>query len=288
MTALEMQFALLRNARKMIATGVVDGSIADKTDRDAVQLLPTAVPFSWSRDVAKAVWLASKTIPEDAILAQNLLPEGVHTAFWWFEDPLPIPMEHGQDIEGCETRTINGLLLCCDYAAKYLIVIDARMTDLGPMATGASAFPLGRTLREVLNGARLDPVDNSIKPPSAHGLERLKFVLAATVWLDQRIISIGRGHIERHRRKQIAREHDVPAPKDVQVIQLRRFESEAREAGTSHESIEWSCRWIVNGHWRNQVYANDERKLIYIMPFVKGPADKPLKVPTHTVYQVNR
>ena len=31
-----------------------------------------------------------------------------------------------------------------------------------------------------------------------------------------------------------------------------------------------------------------EQKLIYIMPFVKGPADKPLRVPTHTVYQVSR
>lgn len=70
------------------------------------------------------------------------------------------------------------------------------------------------------------------------------------------------------------------------MIQLRRTEAQPHPTADG-ENVEWSCRWIVNGHWRNQPY-KDERKLIYIMPYVKGPDDMPLKVPTHTVYQVSR
>ena len=45
----------------------------------------------------------------------------------------------------------------------------------------------------------------------------------------------------------------------------------------------------MSGHWRNQFYATTgQRKLIYIMPFVKGPADKPMRTDERKVYQVSR
>lgn len=294
MTALEMQFAALRNCHKMIATGVAEDSDQNAIDHDSARLLSAAVPFAWSKDVTNAVWLASKSIPEDAILTTNVVPESVKTAWWWFDSPLPIPMGHGEEIEGCETKSISGLLLHCDYEAQTLLLFDGRQTDVGPSITGVSAFPFGKTLGDIVRGHRIDTYATrslrALAPsrPSHRALSLLRFILAASVWLDQRILALGSGHIERHRRKQLAREYNAPLTSDVKVVQLRRFESEARAAGADHETIEWSCRWIVNGHWRNQPYAGGERKLIYIMPFVKGPEDKPLKVPTHTVYQVNR
>lgn len=158
---------------------------------------------------------------------------------------------------------------------------------MGPMTPGFSGFQIGSTLGGIVRGKRVSPFDRAPLDPSKRALSLVRFLLAASTWLNQRILSIGSGHIERHRRKQIARENNVPPPTDVRVIQLRRLESEPHGQAAGAEAVEWSCRWIVNGHWRNQPY-KDSTKLIYIMPFVKGPADKPLKVPTHTVYQVSR
>lgn len=70
--------------------------------------------------------------------------------------------------------------------------------------------------------------------------------------------------------------------KEVKVFTLRRakpshYEGEERE-------VEWSHRWMVSGHWRNQPYVErdeDGEKItvhrqIWIAPYVKGPDGKPL------------
>lgn len=69
---------------------------------------------------------------------------------------------------------------------------------------------------------------------------------------------------------------------DVMVVTLRRF----RPSGdTTHESpVDWSHRWLVNGHWRHQPYPSlgldrggkTVTRLKWIAPYVKGPDDKPL------------
>lgn len=270
MTALEMQFATLRNARTM-------GSHSTPADRIAAEVLAAAVPFAWSRDVSAAVWLASRTIPEDATLSDAVFPDRTMTCWWWFDSPLPIPMAHGQQIDGCDTTTISGLLLHYQIETNVLIVVDARATLAGPLLTGLHAVKADAKISEI----KTDPIS------SARALSLARFIVAATVWMNQRILIYGTGHIERHRRKQLAREHNnSPIPSDVKVIQLRRTESQPRE-NSDTEHRDWNCRWIVGGHWRNQPY-KDGRKLIYILPYVKGPDDKPLKVPTHTVYQVSR
>jgi hypothetical protein len=70
--------------------------------------------------------------------------------------------------------------------------------------------------------------------------------------------------------------------KEVVVFTLRRAKG-AKYEGEERE-VEWSHRWMVNGHWRNQPYIekDDEgnrrtiHKQIWIAPYVKGPDDKPL------------
>ena len=51
--------------------------------------------------------------------------------------------------------------------------------------------------------------------------------------------------------------------------------------------VDWRFRWVVSGHWRKQA-VKDGHRLTYINPYMKGPADRPLKLPTATVYDVNR
>lgn len=66
----------------------------------------------------------------------------------------------------------------------------------------------------------------------------------------------------------------LKAVEEITVIQLRRTrEDDASE----HHDANYSHRFIVRGHWRNQWYASlDEHRQIWIAPFVKGPDDKPL------------
>lgn len=287
MTALEMQFTALRLEHAATKAGAPDSH----TSPFVRSWLPKAAPFSWSKESTSAVWMASKSIPEDTMFEPDVLPEGLSACWWWLESPLPIPMKERDQITregGMNADEICALLLI-RHRASDLVICDGRMSDYGPAMTGLLAVPIGVSLKDVINGVGLDVSTGEIGPKhSVRSIGLLRFILAASAWLKQRIVSVESGHIERHRRKQLARENGEIPISDVKVVQLRRSESAEHEASENGEHVEWSCRWVVSGHWRNQPYGNGLRKLIYILPYVKGPDNKPLKVPTHTVYQVSR
>jgi hypothetical protein len=62
----------------------------------------------------------------------------------------------------------------------------------------------------------------------------------------------------------------------VRVIRLREPATRSRGAGSD---VEWSHRWLVGSHWRNQWYpASGQHRPKLIEAYQKGPADKPLVV----------
>lgn len=287
MIALENQFTALRLANKSqsVSNRGRSGPLM-VAEYDASQILPSSQPYAWAEDTVQAVWLASATVPDTATFHAGLFPGEHPGCWWWFARPLPIAMQDkAVDGETVDTEGIAALLMC--RSESGLFIADFRTTPLGPMLTGFSIIPTNASLSEVTTGRNVGWSDGTGEGEATTPqlMAKLRFVLAASAWLQQRIAIIGSGHVERHRRKQLAREHDATVD-DVKVVQLRRIESQPRES-TDTESIDWSCRWIVNGHWRHQPH-KDGRKLIYINPFMKGPSDKPLKVPTHTVYHANR
>jgi hypothetical protein len=75
---------------------------------------------------------------------------------------------------------------------------------------------------------------------------------------------------------------------EVHVIELRRRQTQRAEAvGT--RTVEWSKRWLVSGHWRQQWYPSaKEHRPIWIDEYDKGPEGLPLVVPKKTAYEVNR
>jgi hypothetical protein len=287
MTALEMQFAALTEANRGL--GRIDRNEAQRGDyrtpiQRLIRALKHAEPYAWSGDTSSAVSFAAKTIPSDSRYDASVV-QGT-AQWWWFDQP---PHEGMQALLWhVEEEGLWGHVFGVDkldgrptplFLADLLWRHDESIGDMV-----ARESQLERRVAGVgADGAITETVVHSegMRDPCA-------FYVAARAWLRQRIVTWTSGHIERHRRKQLAREHDVPVASEVKVIQLRRAETPPRLPTTSEgEPVDWSCRWIVNGHWRNQPY-KDERKLIYILPFVKGPADKPLRVPTHTVYQVSR
>jgi hypothetical protein len=64
---------------------------------------------------------------------------------------------------------------------------------------------------------------------------------------------------------------------EVRVIRLR--EPATRSRGDAGSDVEWSHRWLVGSHWRNQWYpASGQHRPKLIDSYVKGPADKPFVV----------
>jgi hypothetical protein len=116
-----------------------------------------------------------------------------------------------------------------------------------------------------------------------------RFLLAGLAWLNQKVLVDERPHLERHRRKEFERKTQRPFD-GVRVVHLRRRESPAHERPQGSAPVEWSHRWLVDGHWRNQPCGPQmqDRKLTWIAPFVKGPDDKPFKAKTPTVFEVDR
>jgi hypothetical protein len=64
----------------------------------------------------------------------------------------------------------------------------------------------------------------------------------------------------------------------VRVVTLRRHEREAPD-DPQERTVNWSHRWVVSGHWRNQwLPASSMHRLQWIDAHIKGPEDRPLVV----------
>ncbi len=87
-------------------------------------------------------------------------------------------------------------------------------------------------------------------------------------------------------RRRAIREH-LPEPEPVRVVVLRRRGK--GQVAEDSEAVNWSYRWLVTGHWRQQWYQSEKaHHPIWIAPYVKGPEDRPLKMPARPVYSVIR
>lgn len=114
----------------------------------------------------------------------------------------------------------------------------------------------------------------------------LKHLLALNALLHQRVVVRTTLRADRPSLRRAARNGIHVANQEVQVMDLRR--PTPSEVAGEHRHIEWSQRWIVDGHWRNQYLpSNGEHRPTWIAPYVKGPDDKPL-VTKPRVYRWSR
>jgi len=317
MEALEMQF---RAARRFGEIGVgiyQQGAGASPFEaqyfaEEDQRILRRAECYSWGKEPLVACQMAAKSLPLGSILNRSVTPG--HTGWWYFPGPLPVKTTWQNDEVcallwswGTGTRPVmddhvarERLLISLFVMARYP---EKGFIDYAPTPVQIWCWFTGETVADALARSEKEYHANAAKgslTQKADLSETLAsirsfslFFLAACTWVQQRVLSFSDGHVERHRRKQLTREHKLQTPPgDVKVIQLRRLDVQSGPRGPAPagvDPIEWSCRWVVNGHWRNQYYPGvAEHRLIYILPFVKGPADKPLKVPKSTVFTVTR
>lgn len=163
--------------------------------------------------------------------------------------------------------------------------------------------PFGLTPQDVYD--ELTPEQQDL--PAARGLVAMEqtedgMVEADKSWLEtwgfvqtffrlaqQRIATISAAEGDRHTRKRIARMKGKPANfTGVQVVTLRRPKRPLADDHVAH-SVDWKHRWVVDGHWRNQFYPSTKtHRQIWIAPYVKGPEDADLVLPSGRVYEFTR
>lgn len=112
-------------------------------------------------------------------------------------------------------------------------------------------------------------------------------ILQSTFRLMQQRIAVK--HFERPERQARHEAKRVGMRPDTEVVVVRLRREKGEPAEPTGESANYSHRFIVGGHWRNQPYESlGIYRQIWIAPYVKGPKDKPLIVRPKRVYQWDR
>ncbi len=263
-------------------------------------LIVDAAPFSWSRETMEAVLAASRSVPVETKLDRWNLP--VLNAWWHFEEPLPY--QPSMPASPSMIRVLNfgwvkgpsgtffGVSTWLDEPQPYRFSILPSQVFWWN-AEESIAEMLTRVRREHWDlFGPLGPYRNESHTPLesfmaiTEGLA--KFIVAALAWLETKVLVEEPGHIERHRRKALAKETGVTA-RDVRIVQLRRTERSSPRESSEEAHREYSHRFVVSGHWRLQPCGpkHADRRLTWVSAHIKGPADKPL-ITKSTVYEVRR
>lgn len=245
-----------------------------------------------SEDMSKLAWdvAMSGTEPEDLSEKELPAPSGI---MWLNGGGGPaLVTKHQPDAEFFETGQTETEILSINAIIWYTPTIGIPGLEVGkPRFMGLSASPA--LTRDTSQWSRiLSPMDLESNQIEFHRLptyvtyHSLKFLprkMALIVMrlsreetvgerVDADVVVTGEGKKKKQRSKKI---------ETITCASLRRhrYTSDAeREA----EAREYSHRWIVRGHMRNQPYGprhvegGQKHERVWIAPYIKGPEDKPL------------
>lgn len=260
-----------------------------------IQALQRAETYSFGADPIVAITQAATLIPRDSPLSSVEVPTGA--GWFWFSTPLQVQMTTVMPQDVTHALLWGWTDVDGDVAMRFAGFVRDDEGKLRPAT--AWSWPLRMTMAEMLrfnreNYARDYEKDGGIRSgetvtvdaaTTLAAIEALSaFFLAACVWFKQKILVSSQGHIERHARKRIMREHKQKEAPTVRVIALRASARQQRveEEGASKDGSaerRLHVRFVVSGHPRLQRCGpgRADVKLIWIAPYPKGPADAPFK-----------
>jgi hypothetical protein len=265
----------------------------------ATSRLQFAETYWLGSEVHDLVRSASRTLPRTVRLASDLLPSP--SGFVLFDRPIPIAVNHNDPGLLCALQWTNTLLSTHPGAS-----LQRGISGLGyvrpdtftkPIPGYFSSWLYGETLDAAVKrdiggggwtGTRGGGVTHNLTQ-NDKAVVALQVELLASLWLfiQQTILVATATGLARHARKRIERAGWESSPL-VRVVQLRRRETQ-QPVGSVEQQHEWTCQWLVRGHWRQQFYPSKKvNQPLWITPYVKGPDDKPLKPPRATVFAVVR
>lgn len=245
------------------------------------QALLAAPLYTWRQDLLDAAYSAAQGLPAPVTFSQNLRPS--ESGLYLFEKAIRI-----QDCAKPITAVLwSALTETHTLFWAYIDTTGTTWRDMGPVGAYA-VFGLSDGCNALMTGPGVydaREVQRETDWPRTSSDALMRFMLASWLWLGQKVVRVDRPDVSRAARKCAARQ---TVNSSVNVVVLRR--SDTSRDNPEHQShIEYSCQWLVRGHWRKQYYpSSGEHRPLWIEPHIKGPEDKPLKPPTETVYSVSR
>jgi hypothetical protein len=299
MVALEQQLAQLRwlssdRARlyfERFSGHAAAGNPLDFRDAGALHAyaLTHGAPYYWSPPLCDLLSTVAADLPEHWTLTSDLVPT---EAWWfWFARPLPLPAYSGRPLPLVALTWATPWRYRADDPARLpadaVFFMSVTHDDVpgGPpgFPTQLIEWKFGAPMSEpldVLRGAHIG------YPERAQA--KLRLAAAAFALVNQRILGVEQHRAHRGLRRRAAAVLATEAT--VRVIHLRRRAGASQE-GRAAPGVppEWSCQWIVRGHWRDQWYPSLGRhQPVWVLPYVKGPEDKPLRAPRGELFAVVR
>lgn len=288
----------------------VDWRVAQEWGQE-LQRIRAATPYSFSGYAHEAIQRAAQTIPADAVLAAA---DSSPRAMWWHFDP-PLPIQTASFWREITALNITWYKAPPDPDRALLDKFPLMRVGLDDLIFHVCTYALehgcphpstsfwiytGHSLAtNLLEVERVYDLAYPDGPPSGGSKARTlqvadqitRYLFAALTWINQTVLAETDQHIERHVGKRAAQVLQRPERiRSVKVIALRRVEHTPGENPVASGSREWQHQWVVSGHWRNQPYGPERsaHRLVFIHPYVKGPADKPLLPAAKKVYAVLR
>lgn len=155
-------------------------------------------------------------------------------------------------------------------------------TYWGPLRTEDAAFVViayadaggviepDRVTAAAIGNATEQDIDNK----GGRGRGPLPLLRALWAFMAQELLVTEHERPDRAARKRYERT-SMPEP-SIRVVHLRR--ALRRPSETSGVGREWSCSWLVRGHWRRQWYPSQAHHAPrWIAPYPKGDPSKPLR-----------
>lgn len=249
--------------------------------------LKSAETYYWSDDIARAVQQSSTSLPLDTAISFDRFKPG-QARWFYFEKPLTLGSEPVVAILSWFIDERHGLFVA-SYADRGqsapAIQLSVLLFQSQPISAIAKASDNQANTVATMEkkGLSLDGVMDRL-PAQSESVALAAMFLSALFWIEQTIVSCPEQSADRRIKKQASR-LDM-ASSMIRVVMLRRAVGSSSQ-GESHR--EYSCQWVVRGHWRQQYYpSKGERSPKWIMPYVKGPDDMPLKAPSQTIFAVTR
>lgn len=251
--------------------------------------LERGIPFFWASHLLSGVAEAAKVMPDWALTAAAV---PVKDGFFWFEGAIDLPPHNAQEpgaltaitwhtaamIEGSSDEWGKIVSVSDEEwasASKLLsVVFYCRMDGLPAAGIPVTIVPwrIGDSWQDILTKSkRLGSQD--IENLSRYEM-KLRLFAALLAFLEQRVVVRESHKAPRGILRHQTRWEEAPM---IEVVKLRRTYAQPITSGTK-APIDWSCQWMVRGHWRLQWYpVITKHQPIWIQPYVKGPDGKPLK-----------
>lgn len=276
---------------------------------DMTNILSDAGTYWISSDLLQTINAAAKSLPKDMEFSLDLLPS--RSGFIWLDNRLKLDTtdpEYGHGIlavvwddgvidlsgyhePGAERTLRPGVTISILGRRPLADSEDSRGDALG-LSMSLSSWVYGDSLdRTYLDNLKYrDGAETPAHVPDTTIKATLDFFGAFCLFVRQRIATLETMRVERHARKRLDKA-GWHGGDTVQVVQLRRREHAGRGRSENAEPVEWSCRWVVGGHWHNfwlGPRSQQVKQPRWLLPYVKGPDGKPLKDPGARVFAVVR